>query len=259
MPKVVPAKSKLSERRVSEQASMLGTGVSKALSSSDTELLMLNGTDPVAEAAIRQLHQSAKQKLKSPVKKSTIIISGIAKVTMSNSCRGGGGPVGHIGSEMPPCFLLQTPLSQDEELAMMAGYAAAMDASMMGGSSSQDVTALLETGAAAATAAAPPQESASREGGAGPDVAPEDWESQTDDVNHSSLSMCVSEGSCRKNRGERAPSLTLMHLLEDGAACLTFLCSLFSFLIVPPFLSELSSLPSEKRTVLSTHYVQRSK
>lgn len=61
---------------------MLGTKVSKALSSSDTELLMLNGTDPVAEAAIRQLHQSAKQKLKSPVKKSTIIISGIAKVRM---------------------------------------------------------------------------------------------------------------------------------------------------------------------------------
>lgn len=59
---------------------MMGATVSKALSSSDTELLMLNGTDPVAEAAIRQLHQSAKQKLKSPVKKSTIIISGIAKV-----------------------------------------------------------------------------------------------------------------------------------------------------------------------------------
>eukprot|EP00066_Takifugu_rubripes_P026585 XP_011615851.1 PREDICTED: C2 domain-containing protein 2 isoform X1 [Takifugu rubripes] len=166
--KVVPAKSKLSGRRVSEQASMLGTSVSKALSSSDTELLMLNGADPVAEAAIRQLHQSAKQKLKSPVKKSTIIISGIAK----------------------------TPLSQDEELALMAGYAAAMDASMMGGSSSQDVTTLLETGAAA-----PPEESASREGAGGPDVAPEDWESQTDEVNHSSLSMCVSEGSCRKSRG----------------------------------------------------------
>ncbi len=76
-------KPKLSERRVSEQASMLGAPVSKALSSSDTELLMLNGTDPVAEAAIRQLHQSAKQKLKSPVKKSTIIISGIAKVGSS--------------------------------------------------------------------------------------------------------------------------------------------------------------------------------
>lgn len=44
------------------------------------ELLILNGTDPVAEAAIRQLHESAKQKLKSPVKKSTIIISGVSKV-----------------------------------------------------------------------------------------------------------------------------------------------------------------------------------
>lgn len=79
--KAAPARSKLSERRVSEQASTLGGAVSKALSSSDTELLMLNGADPVAEAAIRQLHQSAKQKLKSPVKKSTIIISGIAKVS----------------------------------------------------------------------------------------------------------------------------------------------------------------------------------
>lgn len=96
----------------------------------------------------------------------------------------------------------------------MAGYAAAMDASMMGGSSSQDVTTLLET-----ATAAPPQQSASREGDGGPDVAPEDWESQTDGVNHSSLSMCVSEGSCRKNRGERSRSaLTLIHLLEDGAA-----------------------------------------
>lgn len=82
--KAVVNKPKLGERRVSEQVSMLGGTVSKALSSSDTELLMLNGTDPVAEAAIRQLHQSAKQKLKSPVKKSTIIISGIAKVIMSS-------------------------------------------------------------------------------------------------------------------------------------------------------------------------------
>lgn len=101
----------------------------------------------------------------------------------------------------------------------MAGYAAAMDASMMGGSSSHDVTTLLETGAAA-----PPEESVSREGAGGPDAAPEDWGSQTDDVNHSSLSMCVSEGSCRKNRGERSPSApTLIHLLGDGA-CGT-LCS----------------------------------
>uniref|UniRef100_A0A3Q2EE36 C2 calcium dependent domain containing 2 n=1 Tax=Cyprinodon variegatus TaxID=28743 RepID=A0A3Q2EE36_CYPVA len=85
--KTVDSKAKLAERRVSEQASILGGTVSKALSSSDTELLMLNGTDPVAEAAIRQLHQSAKQKLKSPVKKSTIIISGIAKVRMSHGGR----------------------------------------------------------------------------------------------------------------------------------------------------------------------------
>ncbi|XP_053500648.1 C2 domain-containing protein 2 isoform X3 [Ictalurus furcatus] len=80
-----PSIAKLAERRVSEQPSVLGAKVSKALSSSDTELLMLNGTDPVAEAAIRQLYESAKQKLKSPVKKSTIIISGVAKQNVSDS------------------------------------------------------------------------------------------------------------------------------------------------------------------------------
>ncbi|CAF98555.1 unnamed protein product, partial [Tetraodon nigroviridis] len=94
VPKATPAKSKLSERRVSEQASALGAAVSKALSSSDTELLMLNGADPVAEAALRQLHQSAKQKLKSPVKKSTIIISGIAKESESQEGDGRGGEGG---------------------------------------------------------------------------------------------------------------------------------------------------------------------
>ncbi|KAM6438879.1 C2 domain-containing protein 2 [Rhynochetos jubatus] len=76
-----------------------GAPVSKTLSSSDTELLVLNGTDPVAEAAIRQLSESAKQKLKSPRKKSTIIISGVSK----------------------------TSLSQDSEAALMMDYAAAMD------------------------------------------------------------------------------------------------------------------------------------
>lgn len=81
----------------------------------------------------------------------------------------------------------------------MAGYAAAMDASMMGGSSSQDVTTLVETGAAG-----PQEESRSQEGPGGADVAPEDWESQTDDLNHTSLSMCVSEVNCRKSRGERS-------------------------------------------------------
>ncbi|XP_068577312.1 C2 domain-containing protein 2 [Cebidichthys violaceus] len=167
--KAVAAKSKLSERRVSEQASMMGATVSKALSSSDTELLMLNGTDPVAEAAIRQLHQSAKQKLKSPVKKSTIIISGIAK----------------------------TPLSQDDELALMVGYAAAMDASMSEGSSTQDVTTAIATGSSS-----PPDTSEPQEGPSGIGRPPEDWESQTGEgLDNSSLSMCMSEASCKKRRG----------------------------------------------------------
>ncbi|XP_029376010.1 C2 domain-containing protein 2 [Echeneis naucrates] len=167
--KVVANKPKLSERRVSEQASMMGATVSKALSSSDTELLMLNGTDPVAEAAIRQLHQSAKQKLKSPVKKSTIIISGIAK----------------------------TPLSQDDELALMAGYAAAMDASMSEGSSTQDMTTAIASGTSS-----PPETSEPQEGPIGIGRPPEDWETQEgEDLDHSSLSMCVSEVNCKKSRG----------------------------------------------------------
>uniref|UniRef100_A0AAQ4QML8 C2 calcium dependent domain containing 2 n=1 Tax=Gasterosteus aculeatus aculeatus TaxID=481459 RepID=A0AAQ4QML8_GASAC len=160
---------RVSERRVSEQASMMAATVSKALSSSDTELLMLNGTDLVAEAAIRQLHQSAKQKLKSPVKKSTIIISGIAK----------------------------TPLSQDDELALMAGYAAAMDASMSESSSTQDVTAAIATGSSS-----PPDTSEHQEGPSGIGRPVEDWESQTGEgLDNSSLSMCISEASCKKRRG----------------------------------------------------------
>ncbi|XP_029923970.1 C2 domain-containing protein 2 isoform X2 [Myripristis murdjan] len=175
--KAAANKPKLSERRVSEQASMLGATVSKALSSSDTELLMLNGTDPVAEAAIRQLHQSAKQKLKSPVKKSTIIISGIAK----------------------------TPLSQDDELAMMADYAAAMDASMSEGSSTQDVTTAIATGASS-----PPEASDPQEGPSGIGRPPEDWESHTgEELDHASLSMCVSEASCKKSKEEISAKQTL--------------------------------------------------
>lgn len=168
--KAVANKPKLSERRVSEQSSMLGNAVSKALSSSDTELLMLNGTDPVAEAAIRQLHQSAKQKLKSPVKKSTIIISGIAK----------------------------TPLSQDDELALMAGYAAAMDASMSESSSTQDVATAIASGSIS-----PPEVTEPLEGPSGTGRPPEDWESNTGEelLDHTSLSMCVSEASCKKSRG----------------------------------------------------------
>uniref|UniRef100_A0A8C8SRB1 C2 calcium dependent domain containing 2 n=1 Tax=Pelusios castaneus TaxID=367368 RepID=A0A8C8SRB1_9SAUR len=99
-PVKTPAKVKVIEKDFSVQAiHCQGAPVSKALSSSDTELLVLNGSDPVAEAAIRQLNESAKQKLKSPRKKSTIIISGVSK----------------------------TSLSQDSEVALMMDYAAAMD------------------------------------------------------------------------------------------------------------------------------------
>uniref|UniRef100_A0A6I8MXX8 C2 domain-containing protein n=1 Tax=Ornithorhynchus anatinus TaxID=9258 RepID=A0A6I8MXX8_ORNAN len=71
-------------------------GRSSALNS---ELLVLNGSDPVAEVAIRQLSESSKLKLKSPRKKSTLIISGVSK----------------------------TSLTQDSEAALMLDYAATMD------------------------------------------------------------------------------------------------------------------------------------
>ncbi|XP_051481194.1 C2 domain-containing protein 2 isoform X2 [Apus apus] len=62
-PVKTPVKVKVIEKDFSTQAlHSHGAPVSKTLSSSDTELLVLNGTDPVAEAAIRQLSESAKQK-----------------------------------------------------------------------------------------------------------------------------------------------------------------------------------------------------
>ncbi|KAM9456085.1 C2 domain-containing protein 2 [Clarias gariepinus] len=158
-----PPRSKLTERRVSEQPSVLGAKVSKALSSSDTELLMLTGADPVAEAAIRQLYESAKQKLKSPVKKSTIIISGVAKA----------------------------PLSQDDEMALMAGYAAAMDASMSDSPecSRQEAETLSEIGASDTTDLL--------EGASGAD-----WESQTgEESDKASLSLCTAETPSKKHKG----------------------------------------------------------
>ncbi|NWH87117.1 C2CD2 protein, partial [Aegithalos caudatus] len=101
-PVKTPVKVKVTEKDFTVEAlHSHGAPVSKTLSSSDTELLVLNGTDPVAEAAIRQLSESAKQKLKSPRKKSTIIISGVSK----------------------------TSLSQDSEASLMMDYTAAMDSS----------------------------------------------------------------------------------------------------------------------------------
>lgn len=96
-------------------------------------------------------------------------------------------------------FLIsQTPLSQDDELALMVGYAAAMDASMSEGSSTQDVTTAIASGTSS-----PPEESEPQEGPSGIGRPPEDWESQTgEELDHTSLSMCVSEASCKKSRGE---------------------------------------------------------
>ncbi|XP_059395834.1 C2 domain-containing protein 2-like [Carassius carassius] len=165
-----PSKNKLAERRVSEQTSLHGAKVSKALSSSDTELLILNGTDPVAEAAIRQLHESAKQKLKSPVKKSTIIISGVAKA----------------------------PLTQDEEMTLMAGYAAAMDASMSGASEEPSSEALLSETAVEPSVLEPTE---SLVGANGTDHV-EDWESQTgEDPDADKTSLCISETGSKKGKG----------------------------------------------------------
>ncbi|XP_007259484.3 C2 domain-containing protein 2 isoform X2 [Astyanax mexicanus] len=176
-----PSKTKLSERRVSEQHSILGAKVSKALSSSDTELLMLNGTDPVAEAAIKQLYESAKQKLKSPVKKSTIIISGVAKA----------------------------PLSQDEEAVLMAGYAAAMDASMSGEfenvKNGEEVTSSEPVTDPTASQASDPLEGPSG-------VGHEDWESQAGedtDADKTSLSLCISETSSKKGKEESSDKQTV--------------------------------------------------
>ncbi|XP_073433308.1 C2 domain-containing protein 2 [Dendrobates tinctorius] len=111
-PSRTPPKIKVIERDFSIQAIPSQTGVvSKALSSSDTELLMLNGSDPVAEVAIRQLRESSRQSLKSPRKKSTIIISGISK----------------------------SVLTQDDEATLMSNYAASMDNTIMNDSSFDNV------------------------------------------------------------------------------------------------------------------------
>uniref|UniRef100_H0WUA1 C2 calcium dependent domain containing 2 n=1 Tax=Otolemur garnettii TaxID=30611 RepID=H0WUA1_OTOGA len=85
------------------------------------ELLVLNGSDPVAEVAIRQLSESSKLKLKSPRKKSTIIISGVSK----------------------------TSLSQDHSAALMHDYAASLDSAHQ-----EDTSAHLDV----ATASALPEE-----------------------------------------------------------------------------------------------------
>ncbi|XP_048396241.2 C2 domain-containing protein 2 [Stegostoma tigrinum] len=102
-----PIKASTEMKEADEESLTLGKSeqgapVSKILSSSDTELLQLSGTDPVAEAAIRQLTESARHVLKSPIKKSTIVISGVTK----------------------------SPLAVDDEMTLSADYAAVMDVSL---------------------------------------------------------------------------------------------------------------------------------
>ncbi|KAM8817538.1 C2 domain-containing protein 2 isoform 1-T1 [Rhynchonycteris naso] len=125
-----PVKVRVIEKDISVQAiSCHSAPVSKTLSSSDTELLVLNGSDPVAEVAIRQLSESSKQKLKSPRKKSTIIISGISK----------------------------TSLTQDSDAALMMDYAASMDGTHEEDTLSQPGVALASVPSEAeASAQAPP-------------------------------------------------------------------------------------------------------
>lgn len=91
-------------------------------------------------------------------------------------------------------------MSQDDELALMAGYAAAMDASMSESTSIQD-----ETMAVASGPSSLPEESEPQGGPSGVGRPPEDWDCQAaEPLDHSSLSMCVSEATCKKNRGNVA-------------------------------------------------------
>ncbi|XP_009998756.1 PREDICTED: C2 domain-containing protein 2 [Chaetura pelagica] len=184
-PVKTPVKVKVIEKDFSTQAlHSHGAPVSKTLSSSDTELLVLNGTDPVAEAAIRQLSESAKQKVKSPRKKSTIIISGVSK----------------------------TSLSQDNEAALLMDYAAAMDTSCKEGDpatveeAAAEVTCdeKLSLGASETVPDTDPQQSAHKawalENGSQP------WDTSTlldqtcEEISGSSLSVSET-GSMKKSKG----------------------------------------------------------
>lgn len=79
----------------------------------------------------------------------------------------------------------------------MAGYAAAMDASMSESTSIQDETTAMASGPSSL-----PEESEPQGGPSGVGHPPEDWDSQAAEaLDHSSLSMCVSEATCKKNRG----------------------------------------------------------
>lgn len=90
---------------------------------------LANGLDPVAETAIRQLTEpGGRAAKKTPTKRSTLIISGVSKVTAPGSAaQVGGRPQGSLS----PCNLpsRQVPIAQDE-LALSLGYAASLEASV---------------------------------------------------------------------------------------------------------------------------------
>lgn len=90
-----------------------------------------NGLDPVAETAIRQLTEpSGRAAKKTPTKRSTLIISGVSKVTGLWGEELGWGENPHW-SLLPIkiCPSCQVPIAQDE-LALSLGYAASLEASM---------------------------------------------------------------------------------------------------------------------------------
>ncbi|XP_070699186.1 phospholipid transfer protein C2CD2L [Pempheris klunzingeri] len=91
-----------SKVEVTEKKPTILSDSSRGSPSSSKSSRLSNGLDPVAETAIRQLTESAsKVARKTPTKRSTLIISGVSKV----------------------------PLSEDD-CALSSGYAAAMDAAM---------------------------------------------------------------------------------------------------------------------------------
>lgn len=89
---------------------------------------LANGLDPVAETAIRQLTEpSGRAAKKTPTKRSTLIISGVSKVTaLGKQLRWAGSPHGSLKS-IQTCPSCQVPIAQDE-LALSLGYAASLEA-----------------------------------------------------------------------------------------------------------------------------------
>ncbi|XP_048043708.1 phospholipid transfer protein C2CD2L isoform X2 [Megalobrama amblycephala] len=99
-PSSSPSKVEVTEKT----PSVLTNSTSASASPTPSKGTLPNGLDPVAETAIRQLTESAsKVPKKTPTKRSTLIISGVSKV----------------------------PITEDDS-ALSVGYAAAMDAALQG-------------------------------------------------------------------------------------------------------------------------------